>query len=437
MLITGYDAIGGIVDPMTIGALKRWWFPAARIWAAANGAQGDADAVAETLPPRSQRRIQSKAAQIALRTNEDARKASLEATEAWQTIVINGGSGDPAEAETRRRRAASKHLALHGPLAAAVGRRGVVPVSWEMPTPGGPIIAADAFLAPEDLDVIQEGPVFREGGLMRRWISARAETGVAGDVAYARASWPVDGTIAGALVVGSGVGVEWDGFVRMRRDYDFANAFTEHGLAVVELVSPGHGLRRAADLYGGESFFQGAPVTAGASLAAQVRETARWIAWARRAWDRPAGVFGVSMSSFAAQLALSHAARWPEAARPDVAMLMAHSGNLLDITRGGLSRALGLPMALKGAGWTEADLKPWANALEPGVKLAISPDRIVSVTGTNDRVTPFSGGEAVRQMWSIPPRNRFTYSHGHMGLPLRALLDAAAARRLTEILNGI
>lgn len=437
MLIAGYDAIGSIVDPMTIGALKRWWFPAARIWAAANGAEGDAIAAAEALPPRSQRRIQSKAARLALQKNESARQTSIEAEAAWRAVVLEGGEGDPAALETSRRRAASRHLAMHGPLAAAVGRRGVVPVAWAMPAPGGAPITADRFLAPDDLHDVQAGPIFREGTLLRQWISARAETDLPGDRAYARASWPAEDPIAGALVVGSGVGVEWDAFVRMRRDYDFANGFTEHGLAVVELVSPGHGLRRAVHLYGGESFFQGAPVTAGASLAAQVRETARWIAWAKQAWDRPAGLFGVSMSSFAAQLALTHAGRWPEAARPDAAMLMAHSGNLMDITQGSLSSALGLPKALQAAGWTAAHLEPWAGALEPGVVLATPSERIISLTGKLDGVTPFAGGEAVREMWAIPNANRFTYRHGHMGLPLRAMLDAAAARRLAEVLRAM
>ena len=64
--IAGYDLVVGFVDPITIGAMKRWWFPSARIWASANGARGDADAVAANLPPRGQKRIRSKASQLAL-----------------------------------------------------------------------------------------------------------------------------------------------------------------------------------------------------------------------------------------------------------------------------------------------------------------------------------------------------------------------------------
>lgn len=149
---------------------------------------------------------------------------------------------------------------------------------------------------------MQEGSEFQEETLMRRWLAAPRET----------------------------------------------------GLALVELVSPGHGLRRADHLYCGESFFQSAPVSAGASLAAKVRATGRWIAWARQAFNLPVGVFGLSMSSFVAQLAISHCSAWTEAARPDAALLMAHSGDLIGVTQGSLSRGVGLPAAQTAAGWAAA-----------------------------------------------------------------------------------
>jgi hypothetical protein len=435
--IFGYDMIAGAIDPMTIGAMKRFLFPSARIWAAANGARGDADAVSTMLPPRGQKRIQSKASKLALEKNEGARQRSAEANEAWRTTVIEGGAGDPAEAETARRRAASGHLAMSGPLAAAIGRRGVPTVAWAMEAPGAASPLQDTFNAPDDLWAIQAGPEYREGALMRRWLSAPAETKLAEDTAYARVSWPVDVQPHGVVVVGGGVGIEWDIFVRMRRGHDFANVFTIHGLAVVELISPGHGLRRADHLYGGESFFQSAPVSAAASLAAQVRETARWIAWARGAFALPVGLFGVSMSSFAAQLAISHCGAWPDVARPDAAMLMAHSGDLIGVTQGSLSKGLGLPVAQKAAGWTAADFAHWGEALGPAEAPAVPPSRIVSITGRRDGVTPFKDGESVRNMWGIPPANRFTFGHGHMGLPFRSVLDPVANVRFAEIFRQV
>lgn len=435
--IAGYDLIAGLIDPMTIGAMKHWWFPSARIWAAANGARGDADAVAATLLPRGQKRIQSKASALALRQNEGARQHASEANATWREVLIDGRDGDPEAVETARRRAGSRHLAMHGPLAAAVGRRGVQTVAWAMDAPGASPPPVEAYQAPDDVAAVQAGPEFQEGALMRRWLAAPAETGLVTDTAYARVSWPRDMPVHGVVVVGGGVGVEWDIFVRMRRDHDFATAYTVHGLAVVELVSPGHGLRRADHLYGGESFFQSAPVSAGASLAAQVRETGRWIAWARGAFARPVGVFGVSMSSFAAQLAVSHCGRWSEAARPDAALLMAHSGDLIGVTQGSLSRGLGLPAAQKAAGWTNFDFAPWGEALGPADKPAIPPDAIVSIIGRRDGVTPFKDGEVVREKWSIPLANRFTYGHGHMGLPLRAIMEPTANARFSDILRRL
>lgn len=434
-LIAGYDRIGGLVDPFTIASFKRWLFPSLRIWAAANAAKGDADLLAPHLPERGQRRLRQKAAQLAFAKNEALRVAAGEATARWRKAVIDGdGSADPADAERARRRAASAHLAMSGPLAAAIGRRGIALVDWAIDPPGAMPPNHEDFAAPKDWQAVKPGPIYQEGHLLRRWLSAPAETGLGGDVAYARASWPAEGPIKGALVIGSGVGVEWDVFVRISGAYDFANAFTDRGLAVVELAAPGHGLRRCEGLYGGENFFRNAPKSAGDTLGAQVRETARWIAWAHGAWGVRTGLFGVSMSSFAAQLAISHAGSWPAPARPDAAMLLAHSGDLLGVTNGTLSTALGLPVALRRAGWTDENLAPWRLALGPTPAPGIASDKIVSILGVKDGVTPFSDGEDVRRIWRIPRGNQFTYRQGHMGLPLRVNLDQAPTRQLLEIL---
>jgi len=240
---------------------------------------------------------------LAFHKNESARLQASEANAAWREVVINGADGEPAAAEAARRRAGSRHLAMHGPLTAAAGRRGFQTVAWAMEAPGALPHGSDAFIASDNLEFVQEGPKFQEETLMRRWLAAPAETGLVGDTAYTRFSWPVDMPVHGVVVVGAGVGVEWDIFVRMRRDHDSAHAHTVHRLAVVELVSPG------------------------ASLAAQVRETGRWIAWARQTFNLPVGVFGVLMSSFAAQLAISNCSAWPEAARPDAALLMRIRGS--------------------------------------------------------------------------------------------------------------
>lgn len=434
----GFDALGPGVDPAMIWLLRRYHFPASRLWAAANVGPGDGDmtAFAAGLPARQRRRAEGAVGRKAYAAVRDAKARADDRTAAWREIAIDGGDGDPAAAESERRRAASLHLATMMPLATAVGRQGLPLVDWRMSpknhAPAPPDAAA--FCAPADLKGVAAGPVFKEGDLARQWLTASGETGRAGDRAYARVTWPTDREVRGAVVAGSGVGVEWDLYVRARPGYDFSSAFAAHGLAVLELVSPGHGLRALEGQYGGEAFFAGAPVSSADLLIAQCREAARFIAWAKDRWKRPTGVFGLSMSSFAAQLILSHAGAWPEQARPDGGFLLAHAGDLKGVVQGKLSRALGVETALAEAGWTEADLEPWRDALAPAEQPATAPERIVSVIGYLDRVTPFRDGAALARTWGIPKRNRVRLPHGHMALPKRLLLDDGPIARFADVL---
>ncbi len=433
----GFDRVGVVVDPLLIRMLRRHHFPAARLLAAAEASYGDADLFRSGLPPAQARRFDRLLGRKAYQAARDACVASEAATEAWRDIMVSGVAGDPAQAEMERRRAATRRLATATALLTALGRRDLPLVQWGMQPPAEhwPPGAAD-FSAPDDFMTVDAGPVYREGVLYRQWLYAPAETGLLGDRAWARASWPAEGPVIGACVVGSGVGVEWDIYVRPRSDYDFSATFAGHGIAAIELVSPGHGLRRAVGRYGGESFFEGAPVSVGALLAAQVRESARWIAWARRRFERPVGIFGVSMSSFAAQLALTHAISWPATARPDAGFLLAHSGDLPGVVSGPLARALGIPAAFEAHGWDDAALAPWRSALGPGRAAAVPGARILSVIGRHDAVTPYRDGLAIAELWGLPPENCFRWPHGHFGLPMRLGLDDRPFARFAKVLAG-
>ena len=110
---------------------------------------------------------------------------------------------------------------------------------------------------------------------------------------------------------------------------------------------------------------------------------------------------------------------------------------MIGVTQGSLSRGLGLPAAQKAAGRTAADFAPWGAALGPADKPAIAPEAIVSITGRRDGVTPFRDGEIIRDNWGIPLANRFTYGHGHMGLPFRVIMEPDANERFSKILRGL
>ena len=433
--VHGYDAIGVGIDPVFLWMLRSFHFPSARLWAAANAA-ADHDAFVAGLPDARRRRATNAAGRAAFNATRDVAARTADATAAWREVVLEGGPGDACALETERRRAATGHLATAAPLRVAIGRRGLTLVKWDMQRQDCAPPPPTAFAAPADLDAVVAGPEFREGDLMRQWLSAPAETATPGDRSMARMSWPASGIPRCAIVVGSGVGVEWDQYVRIRRNFDFPAAFCALGFAVIEIVSPGHGLRRAPDRYGGEIFFAGAPISSAALLVAQCRETARMVAWLRARWDMPTGLFGLSMSSFVAQLALTHSAQWPDRARPDGGFLMGHSGELIGVVRGRLAGALGIERALREAGWTEDELMAWGQALAPGPAPMVPPGRIVSMIGYRDRVTPFRDGAALTKAWGLPPENQFHLPHGHLGLPTRLLLEPKPIARFAEVLTS-
>lgn len=432
--VLGYDALGPTLDPALLWMLRNLHFPSARLWAAANAAPDHAAFVAG-LPEKRRSRAENAAGRKAFDVARDEAARARDANAAWREVVLEGAAGDPCAVESERRRAATRHLATSAPLGAAIGRRGLPLVKWEMqPSAGLTPPDAAAFQAPDDLEALTAGPEFQEGDMMRQWLHGPAETTLPGDQAFARMSWPVEGQPKVAVVVGAGVGVEWDQYVRIRRDFDFPAAFCAAGFAVLEIVSPGHGLRRAADRYGGEIFFAGAPVSSAALLTAQVRETARAITWLRARWQAPTGIFGLSMSSFVAQLVLTHAATWPERAQPDGGFLMGHAGELVGVVRGRLAGVLGIENALLDAGWTEDEMLKWGAALAPGDAPVTPPERIVSMIGRLDKVTPYRDGMALTRMWGLPAANRFRLPHGHLGLPTRLALDPAPIQRFAEVL---
>lgn len=432
----GYDAIGVGLDPVLLWMLRSFHFPSARLWAAANEA-ADHGAFVAGLPDARQSRAANAAGRAAFDAARGAGARATDATAAWREVLLEGGPGDAGALETERRRAATRHLATAASLRMAIGRRGLPLVKWDMQrSDGAAPPGRSAFDAPVDLDAVVAGPEYREGDMMRQWLSAPSETATPGDLSLARMSWPVTGAPRCAVVVGAGVGVEWDQYIRISRNFDFPAAFCALGFAVVEIVSPGHGLRRAPDRYGGETFFAGAPTSSSALLVAQVRESARMIAWLRSRWGLPTGVFGLSMSSFVAQLVLTHAVQWPERARPDGGFLLAHSGELIGVVRGRLAGALGIEQALRAAGWTEDELLHWGAALAPGPTPVTPPERIVSMIGYLDRVTPFRDGAALTKAWGLPPQNRFRLPHGHLALPTRLSLDPAPIARFAEVLTN-
>jgi hypothetical protein len=109
-------------------------------------------------------------------------------------------------------------------------------------------------------------------------------------------------------------------------------------------------------------------------------------------------------------------------------------GQLLWSSR--LATGLGADGALASAGWTARRLEPFSTAIAPTDRPGIAPDRVVSLLGRTDAVTPFAGGEDLCQAWGLPAANRIVLPGGHFSAPLAALRDRRPFARFVTVLRG-
>jgi hypothetical protein len=101
---------------------------------------------------------------------------------------------------------------------------------------------------------------------------------------------------------------------------------------------------------------------------------------------------------------------------------------------GSLTGALGVPQALRKAGWTPEALEPWQNILEPSLVPGIDPDRIVVALGTEDDVTLYDEGISLARTWNLPDGNIFSWRRGHFSTALGLARDAEPLHRLHDLL---
>ncbi|HEY0570450.1 MAG TPA: hypothetical protein VGD16_02810, partial [Enterovirga sp.] len=142
------------------------------------------------------------------------------------------------------------------------------------------------------------------------------------------------------------------------------------------------------------------------------------------------------LGALTAQIAVTAAGSWPEAARPDTLLLIATSGDVVEAGAGGsLGVALGAPPRLEEAGWTAERLARWRPLLEPSLAPAIDPDRILMVLGEADDLTPYRGGAALAERWRVPPENIFARQQGHFSVALDLARRSAPLVRLAAMLR--
>ena len=446
------SSLGGLlarswVDPVGLAAMRRWYFPLSRLWAAANAAGEDIGRFGAEIGAPLPGFWPSSYVSSLLRRNARARLASEIARQQWETTIFAGSdTSDAGSLDTRRRRAASRHLATRAIFYPLLFPRRPPVARWDIPDVAtvrrafGSLLSrpADLYTAPLDTGSLEVSQAFVRNGLREYWLrartpAARLDKWRGSEMLYARVVEPVDAASAATLIFGGGLCLEFDLLCVAQ---DPGSRLAALGWRVVEPISPFHGLRAMPDRYGGEPFFASAPASTIDLVAGQAIETALLIAWCRARFGGKVALAGISMTSFVAQQVASYCGTWVPAARPDGVMLISHSGRIERVTFGGvLSDALGFGRALLDGGWTPDALESLSALFDPAAEPAVPPRCIISVLGETDRWVPYADGLEVARRWKVPDANIFRYRLGHLGMPVQLMRDTAPFARLRQVLD--
>lgn len=436
---------GPFVDPMALFALRRLFFPLSRMWAAAGVAnQSMVDFLALTgLTPLNGRR--AKLAAKLLARSAAIHGAAAETEAAWRAAFFDttGRSGSALAAiEAARLDAAHRatldrfsfYPLLFGGKAHKLLWR--IPGQDEVEAVYGTHLAQPetAYDLPPVLPQIERSHEILDARGKTYWLRFASPSPRMADTAYAKVIEPAVENPP-TIVIGNGVCMEPE---NARDLVDAASVMRRMGFRVIEITTPWHGRRCKSGDYGGERFFATAPMGQIDLFTAQAKETGVLIDWCHRNFDAPVVLAGISLGSFVAQLVAAHSRHWPEKARPDALLLITHTGRMEEVViESGLVEGIGIPAALEKAGWSQQDMLRWAPLMDPPGAPALPADRIVSVLGMADRVTPVGGGLDLVKRWGLPAENLFVQRQGHFGAAVKLIRDDSPLRRVQEIVGEL
>lgn len=436
----GMLATTAATDFLTQRFLVRDWFPGSRLWALASetdSPQALMDRVQRAMPQRAKYR--DRIADLHARTVA-AEKTAAEAERRWQQGFFGGTLGeiDLRQLEIERRHSAAHHQTLRRSWIGSAHRLKVPAVDAVASTPEEVAAAGPGLIARQrDVDAAGGGVVATPSlqrldsdgrpALEEFWLRLPSAQVDGGPHAYAHVYAPLDRPIVGTVIHLHGFCLEWDQLAVPARD---VLGLTDLGCRVIVLEAPWHGRRRRPGEWGGAPMVTNPPLSMLQLLTAQLQEVARLTAYARRRWQQPVGWHGISMGALTAQLALSRANDWPQACRPDAAMLIVATVGMSRIAiDGAFGKGLGIDRIVQAAGWSEDRLPILAPIADPVEPPACGADRVVLVTGARDTVTPPPGAEVLRQRWKLPRDNDFRLGTGHITTPLHLYRDRTPTRR--------
>jgi pimeloyl-ACP methyl ester carboxylesterase len=437
------------IDPAASFVLRRWYFRLSRLWAAAGVAGGSPDRFFEAVPLDPLRSPRYGVAELLARFEQSRINAgAIDA--AWHRAFFEGsgvGGGEPSEGEClalemERMDTAHRHNLMRFQFRRFL-RLDTPRVRFDIPSPaeveavyGGALADPCAlFTAPDPMPEVSVSRSIPTPHGRDFWISFASPSERLGDRVYARVYEPAGVKNPPTLIFGHGICIEFD---HWRRLIDEVGTLRARGIRVIRPEAPWHGRRSPAGYYGGERGLSTFPMGNLDLFTGAVREWAVLADWARRTSSGPLAFGGSSLGALTAQLAGERSRDWPEAARPQALLLITHCSQLFDtVAEGELMRIWGGYDLLEGKGWRSKTLDAYLSLLSPGPLPPVAPERIVTVLGRRDRITPFAGGLKQIEQWRIPDENRFIWDRGHFSIPATMMRNGAPVERFCEIVKNI
>jgi pimeloyl-ACP methyl ester carboxylesterase len=440
--LAGYALAGTWFDGFSAWILRRLYFPASRLWAAAQLADGSAERFWEAVPMR--RRLEHSGRLEAVLARCDRARARAQALEAeWQRVFFGAEESSPNyKSAVEAARLGSRHAynAARKFFLFLLDRE-VPRARIETATPAEvAAIYGEArrdlapFVAPPDpmpeIEVSRAVPGLAGNDY---WLRFKSPSPRLGDTVYARVHEPQRAADAPTIIFGHGICVDfdhWHGLI------DEAATLCRAGFRVIRPEAPWHGRRAPAGYFGGERLIAAYPMGLLDAVLGALQEWAVLADWSRRTSRGALAFGGTSLGAQTAQLTADRAREWPRHLRPDGLFLITHCGRMAEAAQlGEVARIVGGAEEAKQKGWTPAEVDRVAALLDPRAAPAVAPTKIVSVLGRRDIVMPFASALALIDGWKVPDGNRFVWDRGHFSIPMTLIRNQTPIARFQEVMR--
>ena len=438
--LKGYAFGWAWFDPVSSWALRRLFVPSSLLWAAAEQAGTSVERFLDAAQV-SRKSANEKKVLDALVQTAAARDIAQRKEAEWQKEFFGPGTLGP---DARRELEAARYSASH---TYNLARRhfGFMlrsdPPRVKSETQGPEEIAAIYGANFERLlfggnaggatTVEVSKTIEREAGV-DYWLRFQSPSALLGDTVYARVLEPHGVKNPPAIIFGHGICIEFD---HWRGLIDEARTLRAEGFRVIRPVAPWHGRRRPQGSFGGQPMMARIPGGLFDAFTGAAQEWAVIADWARQKSDAPLAFGGTSLGALIAQFAAEKIGERNERHRPDGLFLITHSGRMSDATfHGDMANLLGVDLAAEQQGWSRERIEAGLGLLDPARLPSVKPERIVTVLGKRDRITPYASGLSLIDSWGVPDENRFVWDRGHFSMPLTMIRNPAPVARFREVM---